>query len=126
MQHPLVRYLVFQIPGWLFAVVLLWWLWPWTGLDGRLALLVLALVVVKDFAIYPLVRRAYEPPPPTGAPQLIGLRGEARETLTPTGWVRVRGELWQAEAAPTEPPIAAGAAIEVLAARGRRLIVRRA
>jgi membrane-bound serine protease (ClpP class) len=70
-----------------------------------------------------LVVRAHRRRPTTGEAGLIGLQGTAREALEPgrTGMVFVHGEYWSARA---EEPVAAGAAVEVVAVAGLRLKVR--
>jgi membrane-bound serine protease (ClpP class) len=76
--------------------------------------------------MYPLLRTAYESGVKTGAERLIGARGVAQDELSPRGYVRVRGELWQAEVEPSDDPLAPGAPgspVKVLAAEGMTLIV---
>lgn len=51
---------------------------------------------------------------------LVGKVGTSRGPLDPKGKVFVHGELWQAR---SEPPVADGVAVEVLAVEGLRLIV---
>ena len=118
------KYLLVQSAGWALAALALaglrYWLdlplWVVTGLFG--------LWLAKDLAMYPLVRRAYEPSEArTGAAALIGARGTAREGLDPAGYVHVRGELWRAETPPGGPPIPPGSRVAVRAARGLTLIV---
>ena len=54
---------------------------------------------LKDAALYPWLRTAYETDSRRVIERLIGLAGVAVEPLAPRGYVRVRGELWQAEPA---------------------------
>lgn len=61
--------------------------------------------------------------PTTGREGLVGERGVVRRRIDPAGQVLVRGELWAARA---EEPIDAGEAVEVVAAEGLTLRVRRA
>jgi membrane protein implicated in regulation of membrane protease activity len=79
--------------------------------------------VVKDFALYPFVRTAYESNVKTGSEQLIGAQGIAHERLAPHGYIQVHGELWQATAEPKDKPIASGTPVYVRAAQGLTLIV---
>ncbi|HXV36257.1 MAG TPA: nodulation protein NfeD [Myxococcota bacterium] len=58
-----------------------------------------------------------------GVDELLGLIGEARTPLTPTGKVFVRGEYWSAKA---DQQIASGESVEVTAVEGMSLRVRRA
>ncbi|MGH9783362.1 MAG: hypothetical protein ACRD88_04185, partial [Terriglobia bacterium] len=61
------RYLLFQIPGWILAALLLGALQRWLGLPLEFAIGLFVLYVAKDFLIYPYVRKAYEPHNKTGA-----------------------------------------------------------
>lgn len=117
------RYILLQLPGWLLAAVVLYGLWQWAQLSGRLAGGLFVIWIAKDFVFYPLVRRAYESGVRTGAERLIGERGIARQQLAPRGYVLVRGELWHAEVQSGGPPIAAGSPVEVTGAHRLTLVV---
>lgn len=118
-----VKYLLFQLPGWVLAAVILAVLRYWAGIPGWVALGVFVLWVIKDLVMYPLLRTAYESGVKTGADRLIGARGVAQGELSPRGYVRVRGELWQAEVKPSDGPVPPGGRVKVLAAEGMTLIV---
>jgi membrane-bound serine protease (ClpP class) len=67
--------------------------------------------------------RAQRTPVLSGPGRLVGQAGWATTDLAPSGTVQVAGELWTATA--EEAPIAAGEAVEVIAAERVRLRVRR-
>lgn len=69
--------------------------------------------IAKDAALYPLLRRAYEPRTAGIAEQLVGAHGTARSRLTPDGSVVVRGETWRARAVAGEEPIEVDTAVVV-------------
>lgn len=119
------KYALFQVPGWVAAAVVLLGLMEWVSLSLWAASGLFTLWVIKDIALYPLVRTAYESDVKTGVEQLVGEKGVAQESLDPHGMVRVRGELWQAEAEPSEQRIEPNSEIRVRAARGLTLIVSR-
>ena len=123
-MSTLTRYLLLQVPGWVLAGAILTGLRYWWGLPRWAAFGLFLLWVVKDLAMYPLLRIAYEAGVKTGSEELVGARGVAQEELAPDGYVRVRGELWHAEANPGNAPIPAGSPIRVLAAQGMTLIVK--
>ena len=107
MRSPLARYLLWQAPGWITvaaALAVLSWL---AGLPAWLVPLGVAAGVVKDLAMYRIMRPTLDPP----RARLLGARGRAVERLAPVGYVRVDGELWRAET--TADDIAAGAEIVV-------------
>jgi len=120
------RYLLFQIPGWILAILLLAAAHRWLGLSFPLATILFLLFVAKDFLIYPYVRKSYEAENKTGAELLIGSVGVAKQTLDPEGYVQVRGELWQARTELGGEPIPQGSEVLVRGADGLRLVVRRA
>jgi membrane protein implicated in regulation of membrane protease activity len=117
-----VRYLLFQLPGWALAAVVA------AALEGAglvppwAAVLMVVVWMTKDLVLYPLVRRAYEPAP-TGAARLVGARAVAREPLDPTGYVEIEGQLWRAELAPHEAPVARGETVTVRGVDGLTLRV---
>ncbi len=117
------RYFLIQIPGWILAAIILYGLYLWARLPPWAAAALFGIYVAKDFVLYPFLRRAYEPGGKTGIEQLIGAKGTAAQTLDPDGYVRVRGELWHAEAAAESRPIPQGCAVRVQSARGMTLIV---
>ena len=86
----------------------------------------MALVVVwmlKDAALYPWLRSAYEPDSRRIIERMIGLAGVAVEPLAPRGYVRVRGELWHAEPVDEHMTIEAGHAVTVQGVRTDTLLV---
>lgn len=117
------RYILFQIPGWVLAVIVLFVLRGWLGLPLWVSLLLFALYVVKDFALYPFLRVGYEPSPSIGAKQLIGEVATVKTPLAPDGYVHVRGELWRARLAAGSAPVEVGSRVRVAAARGMILTV---
>ena len=118
------RYLLFQLPGWVLAAIILAGLRYGVGMPSWAALGLFFLWVIKDLVMYPLLRTAYESGAKTGSEQLIGARGIAQDELAPHGYIRVRGELWRAEANPIDTAIPAGSRVKVVAAKGMTLTVK--
>ena len=118
-----MRYALYQIPGTTLAALALLWLERQGIISSALGWTLLGLWLGKEVVLYPLTRRAYDDSPssPVGADPLIGARGVAEEDLDPAGYVRVRGELWRAEAHGAVPR---GARVLVQSVRGLTLIVR--
>ena len=117
-MRTLTRYYLFQIPGWALTAVLVTVLHAWLGLPVWVALTVLGVVVLKDVVFYPFLRMAYQLEA-SGAARLVGQRGVARDTLDPTGYVYVSGELWRARTEAGADTIAAGTEVQVI--RGQRM-----
>ena len=123
-RSTLVRYTLCQIPEWVLAAGAAVLAYRWGVLPGWAGVLLVAGVVVKDAALYPLLRNAYESDGSSAIERLIGLRGVAVESLAPDGYVRVRGELWRSEAATEDRTIRRGHPVTVHAVRGTTLLVR--
>jgi membrane protein implicated in regulation of membrane protease activity len=119
-----LRYTLLQAPDVALAALVVWALWNWMLVPGWVALAGLALWIAKDVAIYPLVRRSFSLGESewVGIRPLIGARGIATEDLSPSGWVRVKGELWRARAK-EDAPVAGGTYVRVREVRGMTLLI---
>ena len=92
-----------------------------TLLDGIwrfVALIPLALLEIAEITLWLRLRKLRSI---TGAEAMVGARGKAVSDCRPTGQVRVKGQLWRAEAL---EPVAAGDDVEVAGLRGNVLEVR--
>jgi membrane-bound serine protease (ClpP class) len=121
---PRLKYLIFQIPGWVITAAVLERLWHWQFIPKWLAVVGFCGWVLKDLLLYPFLRRAYETDIKTGSAALVGARGIAEEDLAPHGYIRVRGELWRAVVSPPDQVVNAGAEVEIVSADGMRVFVR--
>lgn len=115
-------YLLLQLPDVLLAGVLLIVLHRWAAISVEWAVGVFAVWVVKDIAMYPLVRSAFAPSR-TGPEAFIGARGVAEDALAPVGYVKFNGELWRAESLRPQQAIPAGALVVVRAVQGLTFLV---
>ncbi len=122
-RSPFWRYTAFQVPGWVLALAIGWWIQGAFEAPGWAAPGILVFWVVKDLALYPLLRSAYEVNEAPPVERLIGRRGVAIEPLAPSGYVRIGGELWRARASGAAA-IAPDLAVEVVGAEGLVLSVR--
>jgi membrane-bound ClpP family serine protease len=119
----LLRYWLFQLPGALAVTGLLVALVHWWDLSPRLAAGFVVLWVLKDLALYPFVRKAYETRSGGGADALVGAVATARDRLDPEGYVRIGHELWRARV--RGGAVEKGGAVRVLEVRGLTLVVER-
>ena len=117
------KYLLFQIVDWLVAAAVLFFLARSAWLSAPLALGFFALWVVKDFVLYPFLRKAYESHVPTGSQRLIGEIGTTTEWLRPEGYVQIHGHLWRAVADPKDQAISPQTSVRVKDAKGLTLTV---
>ena len=118
------RYLLFQIPGWCMAALVLLLLGHYRMISFLGALICLGAWMLKDLLLYPWLRSAYEISTRTGSKTLIGYKGVAESLLAPDGLIRVRGELWRAVAIPRDVVIQTGIAVEIIDANGMTVFVR--
>jgi membrane-bound ClpP family serine protease len=119
-----VRYLMFQIPGWCMAALVLLLLGHYRTISFLGALICFGAWMLKDLLLYPWLRSAYEISTRTGSKTLIGYKGVAESSLAPDGLIRVRGELWRAVAIPRDEVIQTGIAVEIIDANGMTVFVR--
>jgi membrane protein implicated in regulation of membrane protease activity len=66
----------------------------WLDIPVWFVFCVIALWILKEVALFPLVWQAYDADERRVAISMIGARGVAKQPLAPSGYVRVRGELW--------------------------------
>ena len=122
-RSPFWRYTALQVPGWVLALTIAWWIHTSFDAPGWLAPAIPVAWMVKDMALYPLLRSAYDMNEALPVERLIGCRGVATEPLSPSGYVRIGGELWRAHSADATP-IARHLTVEVVGAKGLLLAVR--
>jgi membrane protein implicated in regulation of membrane protease activity len=118
------RYLLFQIPGWCMAALLLLLLGHYQMISFSGALICFAAWMLKDWILYPWLKSAYKVSTRTGSKTLIGYKGVAESHLAPEGLIRVRGELWRAVASPRDLIIRTGIAVEIIDTDGMTVFVR--
>ncbi|SVB08576.1 uncharacterized protein METZ01_LOCUS161430, partial [marine metagenome] len=82
-DSALRRYALYQIPGLLVAAATIGLLFRWTSLPGWAAVSLVLIWVLKDAALYPWLRSAYESDPGSVIERLVGLPGVAVEPLAP-------------------------------------------
>ena len=118
-----VKYVLLQIPAAALLVMIVILVRTWYDYPPWMGWAIVALWIVKDAVLFPLVWRSYDSGVPDDAMGMVGKQGIAEESLSPRGYVRVRGELWQAEVARGAPPIAKGEPVRVREIRGLTLKV---
>lgn len=117
------RYMLFQVPGWLIDIAVLAALIEWWDMPLWAAGVVFALLVVKDFVLYPFLKVGYETKEKSGIEKLIGERGVVKQRLDPEGYLLVQGELWKARTIEPGRVLDPGTRARVAAAEGMLLLV---
>ncbi len=123
-SSPLRKYILVQVPESILFTLLIAGLHYFDKISPTTAFVCIALWLVKDLALYPLLRPAYEPGPAHGTDALVGATGVVTRAIEPEGHVRVGAELWRARGLgePSEP-IDVGCRIVVEAVDGFTLLV---
>lgn len=122
-KRVISRYALIQVPGIVLLVLALYLLRRWAQIPLWLAGVIVALWIVKDIVLFPFVWRAYDKHDRGDEHSIIGSRGRTEERLAPTGYVRVRGELWRAEVPGGDRHIEKGESVRVQGLRGMTLLV---
>ena len=118
-----LRYALLQLPFTALLIVILILTRKWVNLPIWLLCGLVALLIIKDVALYPLVWRSYDPDSPALTNQMEGARGIAIEDLHPTGYVEIGAERWQAEVTGDGSSIRRGQRVRVRGIRGLTLLV---
>jgi membrane protein implicated in regulation of membrane protease activity len=121
--RTLLKYALAQIPDIVIFVVVVLVLQRWLDLSAWIATLLIALWVLKDILLFPLLRRSFEEGRPEDAQPMIGARGLAKERIDPDGYAWIQGELWRAQLVEGHPSIEAGEPVKVENIRGLTLLV---
>ncbi|MFC1902861.1 NfeD family protein [Chloroflexota bacterium] len=98
---------------------------PSVGIEIPLAGLITVMVVWAAFAVflYQMGSRALRKKPLVGLPDMIGSKGKASSLLALEGFVRIKGELWEAKSVAGE--IETGERVTVVGQDGMKLVVRK-
>ncbi len=105
-------------------VALVLWGLPKLGVFIPLAGLIIIMVTwaALSFIFYRLGSRALGRKPVIGLPDMTGCKGKAVSPLSPSGVVKVKGELWEAT---SDEKVNAGEEVRVIGQKDLKLIVRK-
>ena len=92
----------------------------WFDLPRWTVPVAVALWILKDLLLYPVLGLAYEGSKPSGPEAMIGAVGTVTEDCSPRGLVRIGLELWRAESA---LPVGTGCIVCVTGCDGMTLRV---
>lgn len=115
-------YLLANSPGWIVVAVLMWVGTRYFDLPAWIGSTVVALWIAKDLITYPFMRHYYRPQP--SERRIVGERGTALTDLGEHGFVRVHGEIWQAQRVrSSDVDVLEGTQVRVRDVRGLLLFV---
>ncbi len=118
-----LRYVLLNLPELAVVVLILIIIQHWVVLPALLFWSIIGLWIVKDALLFPFVWRAYDWNRSEPSGSMIGAQGLAKQRLAPSGYVRIRGELWRAERLGEGPPIEAGQTVRVEKIKGLTVFV---
>jgi membrane protein implicated in regulation of membrane protease activity len=118
-RRVVVKYALLQLPGLALLGGGFYWLQQAYELSVWFVLLPLFAWLIKDAILFPFLWRSFDDRPPERDPMPVGLVG----TVTASGMVRVRGELWRAEPLEGPGPLPPGQRVRVCRAEGLKLFV---
>ena len=118
-----MRYALFQIPALVLLILILILVRRWVDFPLWFFWGSVFIWIVKDAVLFPFVWRAYDWSRSKDVHLLVGTEGIVEERLAPSGYIRVHGELWQAEMIREGPPIEKGKGVRIQGIRGFVLLV---
>ena len=121
--QAVMKYALFQIPGLVLLILILILVRRWVDFPLWFFWGSVFIWIVKDAVLFPFVWRAYDWSRSKGVHSLVGTEGIVEERLAPSGYIRVHGELWQAEMIREGPPIEKGEVVRIQGNRGLVLLV---
>jgi len=92
-KHAWVTHILASAPAWMVGAVVALVLYRIGDVPGWMAASVVVLWITTDIATFPWIRRYYTSEP--AEQRMVGESGVALSRLSPGGFARVRGELWQ-------------------------------
>ena len=121
----IVKYILLQLPGQVSFAFILILLRQWLEAPAYLTWGLLAFWIGKDLFLFPFLWRFYDPNQYPKRFDMVGRKGIALSRLNPDGYVRVRGERWQAGIAERQDHVEPGETIWVVAVDRLKLTVKR-
>ena len=122
-SRVVLRYALLQVPALALLVLLLILVQKWVDLPTWFIYGLIAFWVAKDVILFFFTWRAYDQDPNRAVNSMVGARGITKDRLAPSGYIRVHGELWQAEVMGNAWPIERGKTVRVQGVRGLTLLV---
>ena len=121
----LIKFIILQLPLIVLLPMVLFFLRQWLYIPVWLIWGLVALLIIKDIIMFPIVWRSYDQSRPGDPTSIVGMQGIAKDRLAPSGYIQVRSELWRAEVVEGGSPIAKGKGVRVVGIEGLTLLVQR-
>jgi membrane-bound ClpP family serine protease len=119
-RQIMLRYSLLQLPEVVLLIMVLFLIRQWIHIPMWVVWMFSSILLMINVIMYPFVWRAYDKSVPNA---LSGSRGITVDRLSPSGHVRINGELWQAIVTEGHEPIEKGGNVTVKDIQGLTLIV---
>ncbi len=119
-RQVVLKYSVLQLPGLAMLLLILILLRHWMNIPTWAVWTFTCLWIIKDIILFPFVWRAYEKVDPNS---IVGSKGTTVDRLSPSGYVRINGELWRAKVIRSDLAIEKDEVVTVKGSDGLTLIV---
>ena len=113
-----LRYALLNLLGVVALVGILFIIRTYIPLPGWAMAVVVAISVLKDVALFPLVWRSYDWERPGISRVMTGAVGVVKKPLVPKGFVQIDGELWKAKNMGSEKAVERGTPVRVIKRTG--------
>ena len=118
-----VRYSLLQLPAIGLLLIALVLVQRWVVVSDWVFWGSIIFWITKDIILFPFTWRAYDWDGAREDRPMVGARGIAQETLDPSGFIQVRGELWKADVWGGGRSIEKGERVRVREMKGLTLLV---
>ncbi len=92
-RHAVIKYTLLQLSELAVIVFVLVLVRHWINYPVWVVWLTIPLLIVKDVIMFQFTWRAYDK---ANQNAMIGVEGTVTDKLSPSGYVRIQGELWRA------------------------------
>ena len=115
-----IKYVLLQVPSTVLLILIIIIINQILGIPSWLFWSIIIGSGIKDILLFPFVWRSYDS---KSTHSIVGAYGVAAESLSPSGYVKVHGQLWQAELVKGYNSVDVGKIVRVIEAKGIKLIV---
>ena len=119
-RHAVIKYTLLQLSELAVIVFVLVFVRHWINYPVWVVWLTIPLLIVKDVIMFQFTWRAYDK---VNQNAMIGAEGTVTDKLSPSGYVRIQGELWRAKVIDSGSVIEEGEKVTVINMDGLTLHV---
>ena len=116
--------MLLQIPGLSILILILLLLRRWSDFPVVFIWNVVCLWIAKDVVLFPLTWKAYDWGCSRDINPMLDKKGMAEEQLNPCGYIKVQGELWDAELSEKDAIVEKGDTVIIEGIKGLTLLVK--